>query len=202
MQLHTTTNYTQDRYNFLKNVEDEPTDPAGRVYVYADSKGIATIGIGINLRVHGNLVLQTLGFDSARAILTGVALTAENGYIAELRQAFNSSYAPGTGIKNTALTTLNAILARRASDSRYSAFPTFQRTTDFSFVTTTDSKAVFDTVLAGYPGFTGYETQLDNWLTRNAIPGLSTQTSKERLTLVNRRYKESDQTNFQCREER
>ncbi len=182
MQLHTVTNYTLDRYDFLKKVEGEPADTAGHVYIYADSEGIPTMGIGINLRVHGNLVLQTLGFDIAGTALIGEALIAENGYIAELRQAFGRSYASGADINNAAHTALSAILARRAEDSRYSAFPAFPRTIDFAFDNTTDSKAVFDTVMDGYPRFAGYEAQLNNWLSRNNIAAIGA--SKERTALI------------------
>jgi len=59
MQLHNSSNYTNERYTFLKSVEGE------KLYAYVDTEGIATIGIGINLREHGVLILQALGFDVA-----------------------------------------------------------------------------------------------------------------------------------------
>lgn len=50
MQLHPTTNYVGGRYDFVRRLEGyEGT-------AYADSVGVATIGVGINLRVHQSLL--------------------------------------------------------------------------------------------------------------------------------------------------
>ena len=75
MRLHTIANYqTTARYDFLSRVE------ADIPHAYADPVGIPTIGVGINLRVHGRLILQTLGFDLGGTVLCwGEAGSAENG---------------------------------------------------------------------------------------------------------------------------
>ena len=57
MRTHATTNYTEQRYDFLRQVEGYESA------AYVDSAGIPTIGVGFNLRAHQNLLLQTLGFD-------------------------------------------------------------------------------------------------------------------------------------------
>jgi hypothetical protein len=74
MRLHTLTDYVNDRINLLKKFE------ADIAYAYVDSQGIATFGIGINLREHGELVLQALGFDTAGIRLQGAALDKEREY--------------------------------------------------------------------------------------------------------------------------
>ena len=74
MDLTTTSNYEQSVLQFLLLGEGEPTDKnTGQVYVYADPIGIPTIGVGINLRTHLDIVLASLGFDVSGSYLTGAA---------------------------------------------------------------------------------------------------------------------------------
>ena len=78
MDLQYITNYQDLRFNLLKKTEWES------LWAYSDSVGIATIGIGLNLQEHGELVLQTLGFDLAGTQLKGTALAAERDYADEI----------------------------------------------------------------------------------------------------------------------
>ena len=198
MRLHTINDYqTTARYNFLLTVEGE------RLFAYVDAAGIATIGIGINLRVHGRLILQTLGFDLGGTVLTDAALAAEQGYIDQLLTAISQPFSSNNTPSNQALATFNTILQQRASDTVYPS--TFTRTTQFELVSTEVSRQILNQVLDGYavPGknFSGYESVLDTWLTRTGVsvrqPDLMSRGSPERLALLslafNSRVHENDQ---------
>jgi Ca2+-binding RTX toxin-like protein len=186
MRLHTLANYqTTGRYDFLQLVEGQ------RLFAYVDTKGIPTIGVGINLRVHGQLILQVLGFDLGGTVLTGAALTAEQGYITQLLNAFNKqNYPPNNGPNNQAFVAFNAILQQRASNPAYPE--AFQRTTQFELASSDVSRQVLNQVLDGYsvPGqsFSGYEILLDTWLVRTGLnnrqPDLMNPDSHERLVLL------------------
>lgn len=190
MQTHTnlgsTTYQNTKRYDFLNIVEDEEL-PA-----YADSVRIPTIGIGLNLRVHGRLVLEALGFDMSGTVLTGPAAASEVQYVEELIKAFNRGYAPGTGAGNAALTAFNRILQRRANDATYPAG--FARGTSFELPSTTVSRQLVNQALTGYTEpatgvhVKGYEEILDRWLTLSGIgaaqPGLLLRDNYERLALL------------------
>jgi hypothetical protein len=192
MRLHTEANYqTTARYNFLRLVEND------LLFAYVDSAnsdgtGIPTIGIGINLREHGRLILGSLGFDLNGAVLTGAALAAEQGYIGQLLDAFNQNYLSNIAVSNQALAAFNTILQQRASDPDYPS--TFARTTEFVLASSDISREILITVLDGYiePGTDavkrGYEDLLDTWLTRTGLsasqPDLMQHNSKERLVLL------------------
>ncbi|MGD8941542.1 MAG: hypothetical protein PVJ72_19340, partial [Gammaproteobacteria bacterium] len=82
MNLYITTDYQDQRLNLLKLFEgDKP-------WAYSDSQKIPTFGIGLNLRTHGELVLQALGFDLGEGRLKGDALEAERAYAARLIELF------------------------------------------------------------------------------------------------------------------
>lgn len=74
MQTTPTANYSDDRISVLTAFEGDVA------WVYPDSKGIATFGIGLNLEDHGELILDALGFDFGGQYLRGAALTAEQQY--------------------------------------------------------------------------------------------------------------------------
>src|SRR4030067_3130574 len=97
MQLHTISNYNQLRLNPLKEYE------ADKPYAYVDTEGIATIGIGLNLQVHGRLMLQALGFDLYETQLIGAALQVERHYINDFIKLFNEYYPPNNKPNNKAL---------------------------------------------------------------------------------------------------
>ncbi|MGH8625142.1 MAG: hypothetical protein ACREYC_07695, partial [Gammaproteobacteria bacterium] len=147
-----------------------------RLFAYRDTDGIPTISIGINLRVHGDLVLGMLGFDVSGQLLTGEARVAEDEYIQRLKEAFKGSYATHGEVQDA----LNGILADRYNDSRYDS--SYERITEFKFATEAESLSAFDAMMAGYPGFAGYEAQLDDWFVAQGIPPLGE--SKERIALV------------------
>lgn len=170
MELHRTSNYSLERFTLLRRVEGH------KLSAYRDTDGIATISIGINLRVHGDLVLGTLGFDVAGQLLTGEARAAEDEYIQRLKVAFKGTYADDDEVERA----LKPILTDRYNDSRYDS--SFERITEFTFATEADSLSAFDVMLAGYPGFTGYEGQLDGWFAAKGSPRLGE--SKERIALV------------------
>jgi Ca2+-binding RTX toxin-like protein len=201
MQYHNTTNYVDQRYALLKLLEGEV------LFAYADTKGIPTIGIGLNLRVHGRLVLQSLGFDFTGTQLKGAALVAESGYINALINLFSKRYPPDNTASNQALADFNAILRQRAINPVYAnvqnfvssnAYTVFRNTQSFSNRTftllSTQSSSTFTQAMDGYtePGtgrvFAGYEANLDNWLNVTgagvAQPGLLVHANEERLALL------------------
>ena len=109
MLLHAISNYVDLRYKFLKLVEGEV------LWAYADSKGIPTIGIGLNLRTHGELLLNSLGFDLGGTSLRGAALDAEREYARQvmeiiLRNPFSPTAKPFTEPNNAVMQALNPIL--------------------------------------------------------------------------------------------
>jgi len=190
MRLHTIDNYqTTARYDFLFFVEGE------RLHAYVDTAysngtGIPTIGIGINLREHGRLILQALGFDLSGTVLTGAALTAEQDYINQLLNAFNQNYPSNNTPSNQALAAFNLILQERASNTVYPG--TFPRAEQFELASSEVSRQLLNQVLDGYtvPGknFPGYESLLDTWLTRTGLsafqPDLMNHDNRERLVLL------------------
>lgn len=147
-----------------------------KVFAYRDTDGIPTISIGINLRVHGDLVLEMLGFDVSGQLLTGEARVAEDEYIQRMKVAFTGTYADDEAVQRA----LEPILTNRYNDSRYDS--SYERITEFEFATEADSLSAFDAMMAGYPGFAGYEAQLDGWFVAQGIPPLGE--SKERIALV------------------
>ena len=201
MLTHTTTNsYITDRFSFLRLVE------AYRQYAYADVKGIATIGIGFNMNLndapHQTKVLQLFGFDLDRNLRAQGAIqadAAEQEYIARIRAALNKVYAKND---TAALqSSLRQIMTERFENQIYP--PDFSRRREFKFIGSQpdgadEAKSIFDQLMAGYPGFTGYEPILDNWLNlqrpygssgelvsiAQRQPALLNKDSRERLALI------------------
>lgn len=178
MRLHTTTDYANDRYNFLKLLEDY------KQFTYVDSEGIPTIGVGINLQTHQDLVLQIFGFDLSRT-LTGQADADEQGYISRIQAELNSDTHTTTSLQAA----LKTIMDARYDNTNYP--PDFYKRPYFAFLGfdptgEEEAKAVFDQVMAGYTvgGRTvrGYETQLDDWFAEKGIAPIGQ--SKERIALV------------------
>src|SRR3954447_4161963 len=89
-------------------------------YTYIDTNGIASIGVGVNLREHGFYILQKLGFDIAATQLpAGPAREAERGYAIEILELFANLYAvedasgnsiDTTGTANAANIAINAVM--------------------------------------------------------------------------------------------
>ena len=170
MELHRTSNYSEERFALLNRVEGH------KLFAYRDTDSIPTISIGINLRVHGDLVLGMLGFDVSGQLLTGEARTAEDEYIQRMKVAFKDTYADDEAVQRA----LEPILTNRYNDSRYDS--SYERITEFEFATEADSLSAFDAMMAGYSGFAGYEDQLDGWFVVQGIPPFGE--SKERIALV------------------
>ena len=117
---------------------------------YVDGVGVATNGVGINLRVHQDLVLQTFGFDVAGTVLTGAALTAERGYIQQIRNALNAPY-PATPVGADQLrTALASIMTARSQNTSYPPPSAFTRRASFAFTDENESRTVFNAVMQGY----------------------------------------------------
>ena len=197
MQLHNSSNYTNERNTSLKLVEGE------RLYAYVDTSGIPTIGIGLNLRTHQALVLHALGFDVARTQLTGAALQAELNYMDRFVNPDNAAnratntvglfYQAGYPSNNTesnqALAAFNAILRERAANPVYAnaqnfisteAFTAFHSSQSFQNQTfrlpsTTVSEDLLTNVIDGYTNpitglfVAGYEATLDLWLNSTGV---------------------------------
>lgn len=203
MRLHNISDYVTKRYVLLKLFEQDIQ------WAYADPKGIATFGIGLNLQVHGELLLQALGFDLGGTRLMGAALTAERDYGRRLIEAMNQPYPYGIGPTNAAKQALDAILQERATDPvlitydpanfiSYGAYTDFNLalTTEFRIDNDAERAELFRLVMDGYAvpdvngntkSFTGYERQLDTWLEATGVsliaPELLFLDSKERLAL-------------------
>ncbi|MBN2653560.1 MAG: hypothetical protein JXR79_00390 [Nitrospirae bacterium] len=168
--LHATSNYAQERYDFLKQRGIEGYE--SRVYIVS-GENIATIGIGINLnasQANLNAVLQQLGFDLNGTQLSGSALTAEQYYIQQIRAAVAKTYTNNTAVQ----TALDLILQNRAADSRYGS--SFTRRLRFEFNNETESKNAFDAIIPSY------EARVDTWL------GYHMNDSKERTAIVSLAY--------------
>jgi hypothetical protein len=192
MLIHTISNYVDQRYSFLKLVEGEV------LWAYADSKGIPTIGIGLNLRTHGELILKALGFDLGGALLQGAALAAERQYASDLMDIIDNFPFPATADpfhspNNAVMQALNSILQARAQNSAllaydpanfasYDAYAAYQLglTSSFQLGSSTVSAELLRLVLDG--GYTvpgadgtpvsyngGYEKLLDSWLTATGL---------------------------------
>jgi hypothetical protein len=187
-----------DRIEDLEDLVEHP---------YGDTEGIATIGFGFNLREHGLLVLETLGFDVSGTTLTGNAYNAEQDYIERLLEAFDGLYPNDTAANNPAHAAISAIVQERLQDADYAAFPAFDRVSDLVLAEPLAASILNVLMDTGYtiiqppaegPGktFVGYETQLDAWLTEevggvsaaNVTPSLLSRNSNERLALLSLLY--------------
>ena len=185
MRFHTIANYlTTARTDFLKTVEDFVD------FAYVDTAQIATIGIGLNLQVHGRLVLQSLGFDLDGSQLTGDAFAAEQQYITRLLNAFNQQYPSNITQNNQAFAAFNVILQERAIDLLYPS--DFGRPTEFRLASLEVGQQLMNQALDGYnvtgTNSPGYESIVDTWLTRTGLstqqPGLTSRDNRERLALL------------------
>src|SRR5262249_37444135 len=103
---------------------------------------------------------------------------AEQNYIRQIRIAAMATYAPS--IHAPLRNALSGIMNHRLANTYYPS--EFNRRTTFTFANEAESQNVFETMMAGYGNFQGYETILDNWLQRNAIAPIGQ--SKERLALI------------------
>jgi len=206
MQLFTIGNYATRRATELAALENNLP------YVYVDTAGIATIGVGVNLRpdpnqqpLHALHVLELLGFDVAGSVLTGAARDAEQAYIALLVDALAQPYPFLQGQpppeQNAARAALDLILGQRAINPIYdgapAAFPA--RVTQFT-LPAGGGVTLLDDLLDGYTvttptavlTFDGYEDGLDDWLQQVVSgtsvaavnPGLSNRDNTERLALL------------------
>ena len=210
MQLHLQSNYNSARIDLLKRLEGDIA------WAYVDSVGIPTFGIGLNLRDHGLLVLETLGFDLGGQKLVGTAFAAEQDFARQLIAAFTLTYSPSELENNQAKQAFDSILqARLAYFSQLGYDPTNftsqQAYDDFQFELVgkyelrIDDSSVRDylTTLSfdGYSttdangvtiSFDGYEAVLDDWLVSTGLdlvrPELNFMDSNERLALLSLAY--------------
>ena len=190
MRFHTTFTsgtYSEDRYQTLKDQEKDIP------FAYVDPIGIPSIGIGINLRFHGELVLEALGFDLDGQWLTGAAYLAEKGYANELLAAFKTGYGKkDTNANNAAKLAFDKILDRRAKNSIYASAPV-----DFPFrlkkfdlsLTTITTRVLFDEAVTQYikPGTTNEVVRGAEAVPSDSLGFVMTE-SKERLALMSLGY--------------
>ena len=210
MNLQLITDYRNQRVTFLKLFEgDKP-------WVYVDSQQIPTFGIGLNLRTHGELVLQALGFDLGGNRLTGDALQAERDYAERLVEAFSRSYPSDESENNAAQQNFESILRERASDPLLNpasfdpnkfvdeqAYLNFRAsmTDRFQIDSGLVRENLFNMAADGYtvpdvdgnPKISlGYEADVDLWLERTGLnvirPELNFLDSRERAALFSLAY--------------
>ena len=214
MQLHYIVDYNDQRYSLLKLVESD----LGHLYVDNSrangTRGVAHIGIGVNLfpglggTNHAYLVLKYLGFDLEGNVLTGVARSAEFGYIKDIISALGKEYVPGTGRDNAGFAELNKVLRRRLEDTSYDSAPDgFVRAATFELTKGVSNQTgrLFEQLMNGYEvkilqddgtletrKGNSYESALDDWLFKKLVavknPGLLVHGSKERLVLLSMVY--------------
>lgn len=161
--------YKDLRYDILVNVE-ESGDP--KESPYSDSKGIATIGIGFNLRdaFVRTAVLRKLGFnvDNPNA--------AEQGYITRIEQAVSQSYETGTAVQAA----LDSIMYDRSVDPNVTAPEGETKRDSFSFSSNSEIRQVFDQIIVNY------EAVVNNWLAHHNLGTIVE--SRERAVLVSLAY--------------
>jgi len=148
MLYHVAYNYLQELYDFLRREGME----GYRAEAYVDPVGIATIGVGYNLRVeyNFNLVLRLFGFDISGQQLTGAAAAAELDYIDQISDIVNTDYPPTRAGTLQLQADLNVIMQARANN-RSAGYPsTFTRRAVFAFNDETESKTVFDAIIPDY----------------------------------------------------
>jgi hypothetical protein len=159
MRLHTVSDYFVQRSDQFEALEQFVT------YAYSDSRGIATIGVGLNLAEHGLLVLEMLGFDFTGTVLSGQAEVAEQKYIADLLDAFSVIRPADSGPNNAARAAIQLIVEARGLDAAgdYAAFAEFQRVEDFLLVEA-QAFALLNVLLD-----TGYSIQPPTGLTKTVV---------------------------------
>jgi hypothetical protein len=182
-------NYSTERRNKLFGAE------AVRTFAYVDSRGIPTIGLGLNLRTHIWYVLELLGFDVRETTLTGVALTVERGYIAQIKALVDARYVPNNTASNQVLAALNGVLQSRANDPAYDGVQVVLISSfEFSTAAVAEQRSL-DLLDTGYAysvstsqgrdqpvALSSYESQLNSRLA--VASPLRTLDSKERIALL------------------
>ena len=135
--------YNALRYAFIKQVEE-----SGNVSLtaYVDTKGIPTIGLGLNLRTNLNAVMAAFEISSTSA--------ADATYRARLLNVVTTSYPDTTAGEQQLRNDLNAVMADRAVDTNV---PGAKRTT-FSFNNEDEVKFVFTAIAEAT-----YEKKITTW---------------------------------------
>jgi hypothetical protein len=154
-----------------------------RANLNLSNAGYAAIGFDFDLSDNFSLnrVLETLGFDVHGKQLGAEALVAERYYMGLLRSAF--AHSNGSDLKSLKCVVQN-ILSARLSDLRYTAYPHFQRTSEFKLANEHKGFAVVCAVMKQH------EINVDNWLTAfgfdilKANSHLLSRNTKERAVLV------------------
>lgn len=169
--------YTQERFNFIKTVEGSESWP------YIDTEGIATIGIGFNLKIEDNRnkVLEIIGINPYNSNLSAVGKAKELGYQNEIINILMKSYPKN--LKGSALdqanqslqAALDDVMDRRASDPLI----TIPNKENVFGLSDSEMKSVFDFIMPDY------QNKVDNWVTN--IPD-----SKERIVLESLAYNTKD----------
>lgn len=169
--------YTAQRFNFIKTVEGNSSWP------YIDTEGIATIGIGFNLRIikNRNKVFEILGINPNDSRLSVAGQAKELGYYNEIINILMKSYPKN--LSGAALDQANANLQAALDDvmqRRYNdTLITIPDKENVFGLTDAEMRAVFDFIMPIY------ENKVNGWVIN--IPD-----SKERIALESLAYNTKD----------
>lgn len=188
LTLHPTTNYADDLYNFLKQVESNDKQ-IGDLLPYFDTKEKmkVTIGVGFNIEDVSTwlqAVLKQFGLDPNDPTLTDPQRNAEQGWYNEISSAVQQNYFKLDGSPDSAKlqAELDKIMSDRANDPALAGLGASRKRTFFGFLDGSEVRAVYSS------GIGSYENTLDTWLTANDItlnnPGLLFQDNRERIALL------------------
>ncbi|GMQ82928.1 MAG: hypothetical protein BMS9Abin05_2396 [Rhodothermia bacterium] len=165
LTLHPATDYAQERYDLLVQLELFRLDP------YVDSRDIPTIGIGFNLQdlFVRSAVFQAFGINTANP--------AEAPYVGALNAYLNGTYPLS---QQTALRDALDLVMFERSQALGGGRATF------SFANETEVQIVLATVVAAK------EDLVDLWLERtglaSTLQGMSSRNTRERIALVSLAY--------------
>ncbi len=188
MLTHSTTNYADDLYNFLKQVESN--DKAiGDLLPYFDTKDKmkVTIGVGFNIEDVSfwlQAVLKQFGLNPNDPTLTEAQRIAEQSWYNAISSAVQQDYFKADGSPDSAKlqAELDKIMSDRANDLALADLDASRKRTFFGFLDGNEVRAVYNSRIGSY------ENTLDTWLIANDItlnnPGLLFQDNRERMALL------------------
>jgi Ca2+-binding RTX toxin-like protein/GH24 family phage-related lysozyme (muramidase) len=162
--------YNSYRYLFIKQVEEGGSVSTA---AYIDSKGIPTIGLGFNLRVNQEQILNGLGID--------FGAPAEQPYVTRIKAIVSSTYPDTTAAEAVLQIALDAVMADRAADVNV---PGSKRST-FTFSNEAEVQAVFDAIAPLV-----YERKIADWEVKYGLGTM--QSSPERVALFSLAYNTKD----------
>ena len=168
------TSYFSKRYKLVENVEENGVP---KLIAYADSEGIPTIGVGMNLRTHYVAIINKILLNYP---LTDLAKRPELEKAIETE--VNKKYPKPTGNTQSAIdaeirNNLNKVMAQYCGEGAI-----------FSFSGELDANRNNKQIKEIFDGISGiYEDKIDDW-----IPELENEDSEERLVLFSLSYNTKD----------